>query len=173
MERKYKICPKCNAKVREENYERHMEFQHSPEGERRRAEAVEKQRAIDRAKNQEAKRIRKQNQAEKRRTEEEERKKKREKEKEEGEVIYKCALCNSAVKKKNFAKHMKNQHGIANATRPKPTYPKATMSGMSSSDKKKHLKKLFGREKEHSEDAFDRGVIIHGGAWELGKNRKH
>lgn len=173
MERKYKICPKCHAQLREENYTRHMESQHSPEGELRRAEAVEKQRAIDRAKNQEAKRIRKQIQAEKRRAEEEERKRQREKEKKEGEVLFKCALCNSGVKKKNFAKHMKNQHGIENATRPEPTYPNATMAGMSPSEKKKHLNKIFGREKEHSEDAFDRGVVIHGGAWELGKNRRH
>lgn len=88
--------------------------------------------------------------------------------KEEGKKIVSCEICGTRLTKRNFIKHKKKVHQIFNAT-----YPNATMSHMSSVEKRRHMNRLFGPDKEYSEDAFDRGVIIHGGAWEHGKNRKH
>lgn len=75
-----------------------------------------------------------------------------------------CEFCGVGVAAKNLAKHKKKVHPVTDGV-----HPRVTMSGMTSAQRQRELARRFGRERDHSEDVFDRCRIVQGGAWGLGK----
>lgn len=162
-------CSFCESKVLKKNYERHIKKQHSAQAEKKK---LDERRRIekDRLLRQEA----------------------------QNEYVL-CHLCDKPVMRKNLNKHYRKKHDISSAPKSivnckhcgkrmpeeeldmhlrnehkifNASYPDATMSHLTSAQKKRRIDCMYGPEREESEDAFDRGKISYGGAWGLGKNRK-
>ncbi|WP_299257407.1 hypothetical protein [uncultured Kushneria sp.] len=87
--------------------------------------------------------------------------------KENGDKTFiKCPVCKTTLNQKNLQKHLKKVHGNA----------KIPLKDTRHTEKSTYLgKKLESErpERDYSEDIFDRAIIYHGGAYGLGKNRKH
>ena len=78
----YKMCPVCDCKLRASRYRKHMDAQHSPEAERRKADLKTAQQESARVK------------------------------KEFNKQKIDCPKCNSKVIRKNLNKHLLKIHGI-------------------------------------------------------------
>lgn len=71
--------------------------------------------------------------------------------------------------KKTFEKAYKKHNNIGDTTvtiRPR-------LCDMSPAKRKRYLDSLGRPEKEYTEDVYSRGMVVSGGAYGLGKNRKH
>lgn len=81
-----------------------------------------------------------------------------------------CPICRVSVRRRNLKKHKKKAHsakdGVAAQTR--------KLGDMTYVERKQHLRRLFGPDEDRqSNDLFDSGRIVSGGAFGLGKSRKH
>lgn len=141
----YKTCPVCNCNLRLKNFNRHMQLQHNP--------VAEKHRAAQQLATKELKL-------------------KREHEKElEKDTIVQCPICQLDIKKKNLRRHKRKSHRLK-PNAPSPTL-KPKLSDLSVTERRRQLNKIFGPDHEESNDVFDKGLVISGGGYGLGKNRKH
>lgn len=82
----------------------------------------------------------------------------------------KCPVCETSLRAKNVKKHFKKVHRELFQTQ-KPTNSVSSAEDQSVSAKKKILD--IRPDYEYSEDVFDRAKVYQGGAYGLGKSRKH
>ena|SRR5690606_2985458 len=86
----------------------------------------------------------------------------------EGEKIVICPICKCLIKSKNLVKHGKLKHQLF------PSQISGTNKFKSNREKESFWKSKLGPDVEdESNDVFSKGVVISGGAYGLGKNRKN
>src|SRR5690606_21878913 len=73
--------------------------------------------------------------------------------------------------KKNLRRHKRKSHRLK-PNAPSPTL-KPKLSDLSVTERRRQLNKIFGPDHEESNDVVDKGLVISGGGYGLGKNRKH
>lgn len=129
------------------NLKKHLKRAHSPEAERERAK---KKAALAEAKAAE------------------------DRVKREAEMVLSCPICKASVKAKNLPKHGRLKHGRLVTSAQAKGEPEPTSRFLSAREREAFFQARLGPQfDEESEDAFERGRILHGGAFGLGKNRKH
>jgi|GEM_PF-5394877 len=140
-------CPKCSENVAEHNLKRHLKRVLSPEAER---ERVKKRADLAVAKAAELRAKR------------------------EAELLLPCPICKTSVKKKNLAKHARIKHGLMLTSAQAKGEPEPNSRFRSAREREAFFRARLGPQlEEESHDAFERGRIVYGGAFELGKSRKH
>lgn len=156
-ERQYKQCPVCRCILRLNRFERHMSQQHASEAQikpstqmpvttRKNTQTVEK------------KSVEKQNI--------------------EPIPMVKCPTCKKQVRETRLARHMRKVHDDWSMPLPSPPkLPKKTkkvkIGKLPDRERKRQLRILFGPDRETSDDIFDRGLVVSGGGYGLGKSRAH
>ncbi|MCH8550241.1 MAG: hypothetical protein LAT80_15330 [Balneolaceae bacterium] len=88
----------------------------------------------------------------------------------EGSQFTTCTICGVKLHKKNLEKHKDKVHTA------RSSYKNKKSSELSPSDRKKRLNHLLGHEpddKIKGKDIYTKGEKLNGGAYGLGKNRKH
>ena len=149
-------CETCDCSVRVDRLQKHNEKHHSIEAERRKAEDKKRLHML----REQRKRMRKREELQ-RKVEAFVRSNK-----DPGRTI--CKFCGSVVNRKNLSKHIQKCHSGE-----RPTLQVAVPVQRISRDRRQHLNKLFAPDLPYSEDVFDRGVVSSGGAYGLGRNRRH
>lgn len=141
------LCPKCSAPVSAHNLKKHFRRAHSPEAER---EHAKKKATLVAAKAAELRAQR------------------------EAAMLLACPVCEAGVKAKNLAKHVRIKHGRVLTSAEAKGESEPSNRFRSAREREAFFKARLGPQSdEESEDAFERGRILHGGAFELGKSRKH
>lgn len=146
LPRTYRTCPKCGCDLRADRFEKHMRKQHSP--------SAEKVRELARQKRAIAKKLKEM----------------------EGKQTVRCDICGTKVKLKHKARHLRKVHGDQNEPCHDPISIRphgGSLRSLSSRDRIRALNRLFGPDREYSEDIFERGRVVQGGGYGLGNNRRH
>ena len=80
--------------------------------------------------------------------------------------LVKCPDCNATLNSKNLGKHFRRVHG---------NVPPQLEKNLPLENSRFLGRRLEHErpEKDYSEDIFDRAIVYHGGAYGLGKNRRH
>jgi len=161
VEGNYRICSICGSMLRSENFEHHMQTQHTPEKEKARIE----QKDLDRKKRLEGMqivqceicgiKIKKKNLKKHKRNVHE-------------AVIVKCSICGMSMKENKLTKHKQNIHNEYSSEQ-----LKLKLKKMPVSERNKFIKKVLGPEQNNSTDIFSKGRVVSGGGYGLGRNRKH
>ena len=84
-----------------------------------------------------------------------------------------CPKCKIVVKRKNLKKHSKRHTKKHNNIGDTTVTIRPRLCDMSPAKRKRYLDSLGRPEKEYTEDLYSRGMVVSGGAYGLGKNRKH
>lgn len=140
-------CPRCSSKVDARNLQKHLKRVHSPEAER---DIARKKAILAAALVADGKATR------------------------PADKMVKCPVCKGAVNVKNLAKHARTKHGLVISSASAKSGVEPANRFRSAREREAFFRTRLGPDiDEESEDAFDRGKILHGGAFELGKGRKH
>lgn len=156
-------CGTCGCTVRADRLERHVQKQHSVEAERRKADA-EKKAAEDRKR---LKLLRDHQKLLKKREEIRARVEQFIRSNtDESRAI--CQFCGAVMSRKKLGKHVSKCHSgerpVSSFRLPVQRIPRT---------RREYLSKLFGPELPYSDDIFDKGLVSSGGAYGLGRNRRH
>lgn len=87
--------------------------------------------------------------------------------------IINCPICKVELRKKNLSKHKAKAHGSSKKHQKAKSRRSITSPDMTAKQKERALAAYFGPDREHSRDALGSGRFVSGGAYGLGKNRKH
>ena len=80
-----------------------------------------------------------------------------------------CPFCKRPLIRKNLKKHLSKVHGIEEPQKK----PKMENRFKTTAERERFFREKLGPDEKYSEDIFDRGKVKQGGAFGLGKNRKH
>lgn len=84
-----------------------------------------------------------------------------------------CPRCKIEVKRKNLKKHSKKHTKKHNNIDETTVTMRPRLCDMSPTKRRRYLDSLDRPEKEYTQDIYSRGMVVSGGAYGLGKNRRH
>ena len=170
-EKQYKRCPICCRGFRLDRFKKHMSQKHGAESQNQatlytKAKPLEKKIILTLTPEQ--------------------------------DLMVKCPTCKRQIKEKNLAKHMRKVHvtlmqsldvlcipshmrkvhedwsiPMSSPTLEPRVAGELKIGELPLAERKRQLRILFGPDRETSEDIFDRGLVVSGGGYGMGKSRSH